>query len=55
MRYREIIEAKPVRPLTPAQSRKRAERTSKAQAKISDLQATSAIKINAARRKLSDI
>jgi hypothetical protein len=55
MRFREIIEAKPVKPLTPAQSRRRTERESKAQAALADVQAAAAIRVNAARRKLADI
>lgn len=45
----------PVKPLTPAQSRTRADKLNKAQAKLSDVRAQAAIKINAARRKMTDI
>lgn len=58
MRYREITEgepAQPVKPLTPKRARQRAERQQKAQDKLADTQATAAIKVNAARRKLSEI
>jgi hypothetical protein len=58
MQYREITEAEPVKPsapLTPAQSRCRAGRQQKAQAKLSDTQATAAIKINAEKRKLNEL
>lgn len=46
---------KPIKPLTPAQSRTRADKLTKAQAKLSDTKAQAAIKINAAARKISDI
>lgn len=55
VRYWEIIEAMPQKPLTPAQGRRRAERQRKAQATLADAQATAAIKIAAERRKLASI
>lgn len=55
MRYREITEGEPVKPLTPKQARRRAARLQNAQAKLADTQATTAIKVNAAKRKLSEI
>jgi hypothetical protein len=58
MRYREITEAEPVKlsaPLTPAQSRRRAEREQKAQSKLADTQALSVIRIEADRRKINEI
>ncbi len=55
MRYLEITEEEPVKPLTPKQARQRATRQQKAQAKLSDTQATAAIKINAEKLKLSEI
>lgn len=56
MRYFEIIsEAKPTKPLTPEQARKRAERLSAIQSKISDIQKTDNIKVNAQRKKIFDI
>jgi hypothetical protein len=55
MRYREITEGEPVKPLTPKQARLRATRLQKAQAQLANTQATTAIKISAARQKLSEI
>ena len=61
MRPDEITEAKPVKPqkpskpLTPAQSRTRADKLNNAQAKLNDIKAQAAIKINAARRKMTGI
>lgn len=57
----EITEAKPlkplkpIKPLTPAQSRTRSVKITQAQAKLSDIRAQTAIKINAAKRKITDI
>jgi hypothetical protein len=55
MRYYEITEDKPVKPLTPKQARRRATRVEKAQAQLADTQATTTIKINAAKKKLSEV
>jgi Spy/CpxP family protein refolding chaperone len=55
MRYLEIVEGKPQKPLNTQQMQKRAERQRKAQYKINDVIAKSNIDINAARRKLSEI
>jgi hypothetical protein len=55
MRYREITEDEPVKPLTPKQARTRAARQQKAQVQLANTQATTAIKINAAKQKLSEI
>jgi hypothetical protein len=55
MRYREITEDEPVKPLTPKQARRRAARQQKAQIQLANTQATTAIKINAAKQKLSKI
>lgn len=55
MRYREITEAEPVKPLTPKQARRRAARQQKAQAQLANTQAAATIKVNAAKQKLSQI
>lgn len=55
MRYREITENEPVKPLTPNQARRRAARQQKAQIQLANTQAITAIKINAAKQKLSKI
>lgn len=55
MRYREITEGEPVKPLTPKQARRRAARVQKAQAQLANTQATTAIKMNVARQKLREI
>lgn len=54
----QIAEAEPgqpVKPLTPAQSRTRAQRQQKAQAKVNDARAQAQIKINAATRAATEI
>lgn len=55
MRYREITEDEPVKPLTPKQARRRAARQQKAQANLANIKATTAIKLNAATQKLSEL
>jgi hypothetical protein len=55
MRYREIVEAKPVKPLTPDRARKRAEKLAKAQAAMADTKTVNAIRLRKAKQRLSDI
>lgn len=55
MRFREIAEATPQKPLTPKQATKRAQRIAKANHNLADTKAASAIKIRAAQRKINDI
>lgn len=56
MRYFEIIsEAKPQKPLTPEQARKRADRLDAIQSKITDMKKTDNIKVNAQRRKMTEL
>jgi hypothetical protein len=52
---RQITEAKPVKPLSPAKATKRADKLRAAQQRLADLKAQGAIRIQAARRKLADI
>jgi hypothetical protein len=55
MRYRELIEAQPVKPLTPAAATKRAARLTKAQNSLSDTRKKAAINIAAKARKLTEL
>lgn len=59
MRLRDLIdllaEAKPTKPLSPEQARKRADRIRAAQDRVTDVQRTNAVKLDAARRKLNNL
>jgi hypothetical protein len=55
MRYLELIEAQPIKPLTPAAGMKRAARITKAQNSLSDTRKRAAINIAAKARKVTEL
>jgi hypothetical protein len=55
MRAREIIETRPVKPLSPEQACKRAEKLRQAQARLADIKQTCTLKIRRENQRISAI